>query len=219
MQPNDEINLFELFETLWDGKWIIISTVICALSLGFVYTQILPTKYNISVPYTFNLYSINAQLVCGDNVRCIESEQTKIISTLMGKNWVKTNRESNLYMTTQDPLSVRDYEVFFQQQMKKVTNSFLKEAQTELSLIETEQNSSLLKTEYYARNLFSAKRLINAIENGKLAVHFGSPKITNLEVKSSLIFAMSILLGAMAGGLLVLARSELRKYKAQIVPA
>ena len=37
---DDEIDLFELFQTLWDGKWLISAFVVLATLIGFGYSQV-----------------------------------------------------------------------------------------------------------------------------------------------------------------------------------
>ncbi|MDA7827712.1 Wzz/FepE/Etk N-terminal domain-containing protein [Rhodobacteraceae bacterium] len=48
---DDEIDLFELFATLWEGKWKIITTTVVAALLGIILTFALPNSYNISTPF------------------------------------------------------------------------------------------------------------------------------------------------------------------------
>ncbi|MBT6533397.1 MAG: hypothetical protein HOM03_10565, partial [Marinovum sp.] len=37
LQSNEEIDLFELFLTLWEGKWLILGASLLAAVLGFAY--------------------------------------------------------------------------------------------------------------------------------------------------------------------------------------
>ena len=43
---DDEIDLFELFMTLWEGKWLIIASGIGAVILGMLYSMSLPSSYS-----------------------------------------------------------------------------------------------------------------------------------------------------------------------------
>ena len=47
---DDEIDLFELFETLWDGKWKIIATTFVAAVIGFVFSIVKPNSFEVSTP-------------------------------------------------------------------------------------------------------------------------------------------------------------------------
>ena len=47
---HDEIDLFKLFGTLWDGKWKIIATTFFAALIGFVFNAFKPNSFEVSVP-------------------------------------------------------------------------------------------------------------------------------------------------------------------------
>ena len=47
---DDEIDFFELFETLWDDKWLI-SIFVALATLGFVFSQV--TLINPDIMFTF----------------------------------------------------------------------------------------------------------------------------------------------------------------------
>lgn len=48
---DDEIDLFELFKTLWDGKWKIISTTFVAAVIGVVFSVVKPNSFEVSTPF------------------------------------------------------------------------------------------------------------------------------------------------------------------------
>lgn len=54
----DEINLFDLFQTLWDGKWKIIATTFVAASIGFVFSYIKPNYFEVTTPIQMGKQSI-----------------------------------------------------------------------------------------------------------------------------------------------------------------
>ena len=43
---DDEIDLFALFQTVWDGKWIIFLFTLCSITFGGAYAFLFPTTYN-----------------------------------------------------------------------------------------------------------------------------------------------------------------------------
>ena len=47
---DDETDLFELFKTLWDGKWKIIATTFVAAIIGVVYSSVKPNLFEVSTP-------------------------------------------------------------------------------------------------------------------------------------------------------------------------
>ena len=91
---DDEIDLFELFEALWDGKWLISTFVVLATLLGFGYLQVVQPNYRVSVSYTPNVYSVSAQQICGVGFACMESEAVKRFISLLGNSWSKEKKSS-----------------------------------------------------------------------------------------------------------------------------
>jgi len=47
---DDEIDFFEFFETLWDGKWKIILTTFVAAIIGVVFSVVKPNSFEVSTP-------------------------------------------------------------------------------------------------------------------------------------------------------------------------
>ena len=45
LQSNEEIDLFELFLTLWEGKWLILGATLLAAVLGFAYITLTPNNF------------------------------------------------------------------------------------------------------------------------------------------------------------------------------
>ncbi|MDG2495422.1 MAG: Wzz/FepE/Etk N-terminal domain-containing protein [Alphaproteobacteria bacterium] len=48
---DDEIDLVEFFETLWDGKWKIILTTFVAAIFGVVFSVVKPNSFEVSTPF------------------------------------------------------------------------------------------------------------------------------------------------------------------------
>ncbi|MDB2584652.1 Wzz/FepE/Etk N-terminal domain-containing protein [Alphaproteobacteria bacterium] len=47
---DDEIDLFSLLETIWDGKWKIIATTFVAAVIGVVFSIVKPNSFEVSTP-------------------------------------------------------------------------------------------------------------------------------------------------------------------------
>ena len=47
---DDELDLFELFQTLWRGKWKIITTTFVAALVGITFSFVQPNSYQVSTP-------------------------------------------------------------------------------------------------------------------------------------------------------------------------
>lgn len=211
LPQDDEIDLFELFETLWDGKWLISAFVVLAAVIGFGYTQVASPSYQVSVPYTYNIYSVSAQQICGGNIGCIEGESNKHLMALIGSGW-----SAGLSLNTEAPAAPEHYLAELEQHNQDLTKSILAEAKAELELIQTELSDALLGTERVATNMLNAKRVVQAVESGEVAVSFGNPSIVKSSPRVKLIVVLSVVLGGMIGMMFVLLRSALQKRKEQL---
>ena len=211
---DDEIDLFELFETLWAGKWLISAFVVLATLIGFGYSQVAQPIYDVSVPHSFNIYSASAQQICRSNINCMENETKKRLSSLLEGQWT-----SNISITTTAPLDLSEYQTQIEQANIKLTNEVYADATSELAVIQTELTDALLSTEIVATNILNAKRVIHSIENGQSVITFGSVSIVKSSPKVSLILALSVVLGGMVGAIFILVRNAITKRKEQLVKA
>lgn len=216
---DDEIDLFEFFETLWDGKWLISAFVALATLIGFGYSQVAQPKYDVSVPYTSSIYSVSAQQICSGNIGCMESEAVKRFLSLLGNSWSKEKKSSTLSFSTSAPLEQNQYDVQIQQANTALTNEVYLEATTELALIQTELTDALLGTERVATNMLNAKRIIQSIDSGQSVISFGSVSVVKSSPKVPLILALSIVLGGMVGVFFILVRNAITKRKEQLAKA
>ena len=60
---DDEIDLFELFETLWRGKWKIITTTFVAALVGITFSFVQPNSYQVSTPIQNGKQSVFLQYI------------------------------------------------------------------------------------------------------------------------------------------------------------
>ena len=66
---DDEIDLFELFVTLWKGKWLILTAMFGAIILGMLYSVSLPINYSGSTfvraaqPSAFTRYTFLSEII------------------------------------------------------------------------------------------------------------------------------------------------------------
>ena len=219
---DDEIDLFEFFETLWDGKWLISAFVALATLIGFGYSQVAQPKYDVSVPYTSSIYSVSAQQICDGNygnIACMESEVVKRFLSFLGNSWSKGKKSSTLSFSTSAPLEQNQYDVQIQQANTALTNEVYLKATTELALIQTELTDALLGTERVATNMLNAKRIIQSIDSGQSVISFGSVSIVKSSPKVPLILALSVVLGGMVGVFFILVRNAITKRKEQLAKA
>ena len=60
---DDEIDLFELFETLWRGKWKIITTTFVTALVGITFSFVQPNSYQVSTPIQNGKQSVFLQYI------------------------------------------------------------------------------------------------------------------------------------------------------------
>jgi len=218
---DDELDLVELFETLWLGKWLISAFVAISVLSGFVYSQLTPPKFEVSVSFAVKLYSVSAQQICEGEVsnknngvvECIQNEVSKQLMEDLDSNWNLTNKDSKLTLSTEAPLNVKTYDDVFDKLNQTITNQIYNEALDEVTLIKTELNDALMSTERVATNILNATRIIKAIDSGQKAISFGSVAIKKKSPKVPLTLALSIVFGGLIGVIFVLVNNTIRKRK------
>ena len=216
---DDEIDLLELCQTLWDGKWLISVFVALATLLAFGLSQFVEAKYNISIPYAFNIYSTNTQQICGTDSICMDGEATKRLLTFFGNTWDKVEKKSELFHLTSSPLDVSEYKAQIERASAALTNDVYLEAKYEYSLIQTELKDILLSTETVAKNVLNSNRIIQSVDNGQSVVSFGSISIVKSSPKVLLILILAGVLGGIIGVFFVLVRKAIKKRKDQLAKA
>ena len=209
----DEIDLFELFENLWRGKWLISAFVAISLLSGFVYSQLTPPKFEVSVSFVVRLYPVSVQQICDVDVKCIVGETNKQLMENLDSNWNLKGKVPKLALRTEAPLDVKNYDAEFDEINQTITNQIYNEALDEVTLIKTELNDALMSTERVATNILNATRIIKAIDGGQKAISFGSVTIKKISPRVPLILAMSIVLGGLIGVVFVLVNDSIRKRK------
>jgi hypothetical protein len=208
---NDEIDVFDLFQTLWDGKWLISAFIVLATLMGFGYTQFVQPKYNVSVPHTINIHSLNTKQTCHDSLACMELLTKKRLLYFLKAGW-----GSNLSLSTTTPLGLSEYQAQIKYANEALTNDVYVNAKREFSFIQTEMADALFSTETVARKLFNARWIIDSIDSGQSAITFGSVSIVKSSLKVQFILALSIALGGMFGMFFIIVRSAIKKRKEQL---
>ena len=208
---NDEIDLFDLFETLWGGKWLIGCLVVISTLLGFGYTQLSQPVYRASATYSVNVYSVVGQQICGvqDQMKCLSKQMEQVVSDHLVDGWAASGESVSLSTVIPSPLAA--YETQLKESSQRTTAFIKAKALAEIQAIESISVTSLLSTEHVATNMLSAKRIIQSIDRGQSVISFGPVGIAKVAPRSSIILAISIVLGGMVGCAIVLLRDTIRK--------
>ena len=210
---DNEIDMFEFFETLWDGKWLISAFAVLAALMGFGYTQVAQPKYDVSVPYELNVYSVRAQQICNSSFSCIKSEDTKRLLSVLDGSWKLDRKEPMLFLSTSSPLDVSEYKSRLERANAAHTNEIYIEATSELNIIQTELPDTLLSSEIIASNMLNAKRIILSLDNGVSAVSFGSISVVKSSLKIKIILVFSAVLGGIFGVFFIQFHKAVKKRK------
>ena len=211
---DDEIDLFELAEIIWAGKWVIVGLSLLAGALGFGVAQLKESEYQVSVPYVVNIYSVGAQQVCGESIGCMESETTKRLSVLLSDDW-NISGNNTLSLTSAEVPQVGRFDAEFERLNESLTREMYDAAVTELAWIESELIDAVLGTEIVATNFLNAKRVIAAIESGERVLSFGQATVANTLPVVRVTVVMSIL-GAIVAVFVVFIWNAIQSRKQQL---
>ena len=249
---DDEIDLFEFFETLWDGKWLISAFVAIAVLLGggfllskdavyqsklFYSVDTIPPFYNanktltdfqnkfysVSVFEEWKQNNINTSLVFEyfsatevvDGFVLSKDEGGRLATVAPGKNG------SFFVLVKSNQLPMLDG--FFK--YASYINGLLKDeyvvlAKKELRIIDVRFKDMDLANSDIASSVLSIDRYIAAAENGANVLGIQRPTMPKkVSPKSSLILAMSAVLGGMVGLLFIFIRNAVTKRKEQLAKA
>ena len=215
---DDSIDMFEIFETLWDGKWLISAFVAFATLIGFGYSQAAQPQYDVSVPFRVDVYPVLSQQIC-ESKGCLADGTLSYFLERLGSGWSLKNKSNVITYATSSPSSVDAYEDVLSNALM-YTNEVLKgEAISELAFIESLPNDNVLATERVATNMLNANRVVMSIESGQNAISFGSVSVVKSSPKVPLILASSGVLGGMVGVFFIFIRIVVAKRKERLVKA
>ena len=221
---DDEIDLFEFFETLWDGKWLITAFVVLATLIGFGYSQVAQPKYNVSVSYRVSVYSVLSQQICESYTQnqkndCLANGTLGYFVERLGGGWSLNSKGNAITFSTPTPSAVNAYEDILSNALTSTNEALRSEAISELASIESVSNENVLATERVATNMLNAKRVVQSIDNGQSAITFGSVSVVKSSPKVPPILALSVVLGGMIGAFFILVRNVITKRKEQLAKA
>ena len=199
---DDEIDLIELFEILWNGKLFILTVTILSTIVGFAYAQftkpIYVPKYKIAVPYV-NVISYGS------------SNETKL-GFILDSSW--TLEGSQFTKTEINPVDAKTYLSQLENVNNELTAEVLSEAELELRFLKksVEEMVQLTFSERMMFDILKIERLIFKLENGAKAIRLGDLSINEIKPqpsKDNLKIALAFVLGLFASMAWVLLRHAL----------
>jgi len=193
---DDEVDLFELIKTIWDGKlWIMIASL-SSTGLGAMYTTVVPTIYNVQIKATMHAYA-DATIF----------EQVAQNSTF---DWRISSGTKALVLETKKPESLSVYSKDLQNARSTINSQMIKFKKVELEQI-SRLNPTLLGTEAVAARVLSNQLFINSFETmGLKPIEFSEPEVKIKSPKTRRIVALAFVIGGIIGVLGVLIRSAYR---------
>ena len=209
--PEDEIDLLELLETLWQGKWQIVGFMTAALALVAVYAYSQfqkPASYTVTIPYSVNLFIPEAYRHClPENLLCHQKMTVDELVTLAGGEW-SLDDDAHLILVTDSPLAATAYDAEISSYNQALTDDILTRSEEEIRIIdELAPYASILQTEELARVLLGTKRTMLAISNGKKALSLSQSSVTQNNIRSfNSLFFGAVFSGGILGCIFVLIR-------------
>jgi len=203
---DDEIDLIELLEILWNGKLLILTVTILATIVGFAYAQfskpVYVPKYTIAVPYV-NIISYGS------------SNETKL-GFILDSSWKLEG--SQFTKTETNPVDTKTYLRQLETVNNALTAEVLSEAELELRFLK-ESVEEMVQLTYSERMMFDIlgiQRLIFKLENGVKAIRLGEISIVEFmppSSKDNLKIALALVLGLFASMAFVLIKNAFQQRR------
>jgi hypothetical protein len=189
---DDEIDLFEIVEILWQGKWIIVASVFIALAASYAYLMNKEVVYEYNLPYS----SITAP-DAGAFRHFLTLSDVPFSLNVKSKTLSLTSTNSNY-----EPVISSEAAIIG----NKLTQFLIDEADKEadkanfiLKLIKEDIPVHILNSEEAAKRYFKAKLVLQKITYSVSAIEFESVVKTVKSRKVTLVLALSVVVGGMAG--------------------
>ena len=245
---DDEIDLFELFQVLWDGKWLISTFVVLAFLLGGGFILSKDKVYESKV-----VYSIDTIPPFYGGGKASSDFQKKFYSIEVFKEWKKNKDDSSLvfddfsktevidgFVLSKDenePLAVikdsasilvksnqlpilNDFYNYAEYINLLLKDEYVSRANDELKIIETRFKDLSSAESSIIQTVLSIDRYIASAENGDNVLSIERPSAPKkVAPKSSLILALSLVLGGFIGAAYVLIMNAIKTRKEQLAKA
>ena len=245
---DDEIDLFELFQVLWDGKWLITTFVMLAFLLGGGFILFKDKVYESKVEYSIDTIP---PFYNGD--KASSDFQKKFYSIDVFKEWKKNKDNTSLVFDDFSKTEVIDgfvlskdedetlavikdsASVVVKSNQLPILNDFYNYAEyinlllkdeyvsrsnDELKIIETRFKDLSSAESSIIQTVLSIDRYIALAENGDNVLSIKRPSAPKkVAPKSSLILALSLVLGGFIGAAYVLINNAIKTRREQLSKA
>jgi hypothetical protein len=244
---NDEIDLFELCITLWQGKWVIIVLTALSVILSTLYLMLMPAQFeakitiindtapplqiadglhkdfkktllqkshflqwrkaNEAASFNFDLLSENDAL---DGFIVSKQEDAKDV-VIRHKN-----DESNIIVRSNNLRLLSDFYDYANFTNDSLTALYLKRVENELSEFEARLADFSMLDEAVVQMSVKTIGFLDDVKNGAKLFQVKRPTLPVKKApRSSLILALSLVLGGFLGAVIVLMRKAISSYRDQ----
>ena len=208
--PNDdEIDLFELFETLWREKILILALTISALFLGFAYAASQTSEFRVSSDFVVDVgCGYNSNSNCNwKNFANFKLEQQ------LPEHWSVDG--STVTFLTQNPKSEELYFDELKTVSETVNKISVAALESEIDAVKDQIENEISSSEFLAAKLYEADRFKRLINAGSPPIKFENISIQEIKPKTRLIAALSLVLGLFCGCGIVLLRQAIKNRQMQ----
>lgn len=203
MQSNhveeDYINLLDVFRIVWQGRWIIVFTLVAGLLASILYLANLPSKYTLKVPFEIHLFSIEALNFCGNNKSCLHAETIVMLRSRNKTGW-SIGQDQAFTRTISDVSTSNSYVARLEELRETANQSIKSSVEREFDVLQKQMPEALTATETITRHILVATRLRTALAvEGAQVITLGQPVIQSVN-RSTWTVVMAFLLVGLVGG-------------------
>ena len=203
---DDEIDLFEIVEILWQGKWIIVASVFIALAAAYAYLMNKEVVYEYNLPYSSitapDAGAFNHFLTLSDVPFSLNTKNKMLSLTSANSNYEAViNSEATIIGK-----KLTQYEL-------DITQSLIDEANNKLKLLKEDIPVQMLNSEQAAKHYFEAKLFLQGVTGGVSTIEFKPVVKIAKSPKVSLVLALSVVMGGIAGLFFIFLLRMVAAYK------
>ena len=205
---DDEIDLFELLEVLWAGKYLILTAALLPLLSAWGILLTSTPDYAVRVPYSILTAPLSVA-VCNKE-QCTRDIVARRLDSLSNGKWLSVDKGSALSLTTDTPKPIAEYQYDLTELNRVLRSAMLQEAENEVYVIENELTSESRQTEAVATSLLQARRIIYGLKGESTPLIFGPISISESNRNPLMVSVAAALLGALLGSVFLLLQKAFR---------
>lgn len=217
---DDEIDLFELFATLWAGKWLIVLSTVIFLLGGFAYSQLATKVYQLEARLdTPACDTSGAEYVGWDCGAEIFNASQGILRATWGEEFAGSMvsfsaAQPVVKLQTTDPLPFAAYQEALDQAILSVADNFIEEADRVQAVLARPNLADVSQSDVASQVLLKSEIVASLVRetSGSIGSFVILPSSFTVPVspKTNLIMALSLVLGGFVGAAGVLLRKVIR---------